>query len=114
MAQRLATIAARPAVSGISAPVYKSRRREERRPVYRHGRILLPGGGAADCMIVDVSENGARIQLDGAMSLPEMVTLKVVATGAAHRSRVVWRKENAAGLAFAVEPTRTFGCRGPG
>lgn len=111
MARRIATVASRPTAPDTPASVVKVRRQESRQPVFRHGRIVLSGGGTADCTIIDVSESGARIQLDGAKNIPELVTLKIIATGAARRARVMWRTENQAGLAFVVEPNRPFGSR---
>lgn len=112
MAQRLASIAAaRPISAAPQSAGAKSGRSEPRRAVYRHGRLVVAGGVEVDCVIVDVSENGARVQLDGASGLPEFVLLKTVVTGAVKRARVVWRSESAAGLSFRVDQKMTFAKR---
>ena len=109
IARRIASIAAARPV--LDAPPIESQcqRIEQRFPVYRPGRIALAGGAEIDCMIVDSSVNGARVQLRGAESLPDFVTLKVLSSGMKRRARVAWRRENAAGLSFRVEQATTFG-----
>lgn len=104
LAQRLASIAAAPpiAVEG------RCDRAEPRRSVYRQGRLIVAGGVELNCMIVDTSENGARVELDGAESLPDFVTLKIVMTGASRRARVIWRRGRSAGLSFRYD-RQTFG-----
>lgn len=112
LAQRIASIAARP-VAAIAPPAKPgSKRQDERRPVYRQGRLTVAGGVKIDCIIVDVSENGARVELDGAESLPDFVMLKVVMTGEIRRARVAWKRDTAAGLAFLIERKTGFGAAG--
>jgi hypothetical protein len=115
-AQRLAAIASKPAAAATglapSGIVGASlRKREPRTPVFRQARLNIAGGGAVQCVVVDISENGARIHLEGASGLPDMVTLTVLATGAVRRGRVVWRSDSAAGLSFRIETGRSFGAR---
>jgi len=110
MAQRIASIASAKPVAFISPPSKpESKRKEPRRAVYRHGRLTIAGGVKIDCIIVDVSEIGARVELDGASSLPEIVLLSTVMTGEKKRARVVWRRENTAGLSFLIESKSCFG-----
>lgn len=110
IAQRIAAIAAAKPVNS-QAPSAKSaaRRKEERRPVYRQGRIIIDRRARIECIIVDASPHGARVEFDGAFSLPEFVLLKVVITGETRRARVVWKRENAAGLSFLMERKFPFG-----
>jgi hypothetical protein len=112
IAQRLASItSARPISAPPQSAKAESGRCEPRRAVYRHGRLVVASGVEVDCIIVDVSENGARVQLGGATGLPEFVLLKTVVTGAVRRARVVWRSESAAGLSFRVDQKLTFAKR---
>ncbi|NWG91572.1 MAG: PilZ domain-containing protein [Parvularculaceae bacterium] len=112
IAQRLAAIAAaRPITLAPATASAASGRREPRRAVYRHGRLVVAGGVEVDCIIVDVSDNGARVQLPGATGLPEFVLLKTVVTGSVKRARVVWRSDSAAGLSFRVEQNLAFAKR---
>ena len=111
MARRLAalTSAKRPEAPP-PAPKKKDEeeRAEPRRGVYRPGKLIVTGGLDLDCMIVDLSANGARIHLDGADALPEFLTLRVILTGAMKRARVVWRRDKSAGLSFLMERSVGF------
>jgi len=55
---------------------------------------------AMDCMIRDLSEDGARIALSGTVALPEVVELDIPQRELRRRTRVVWRRHNEAGLCF--------------
>ena len=62
-----------------------------------------PGGIAPviDCVIVDVSEEGAAVAaLDGA-ALPDTFCLQVDRTHPVGEAKVVWRKGNAVGVRLA-------------
>lgn len=110
IAQRIASIAAAKPVITVAQPSKPSSKREDqRRAVYRHGRLTVAGGVKIDCIITDVSENGARVELDGAFALPEFVVLKVVMTGETKRARVVWKRDNSAGLSYVIERKSGFG-----
>lgn len=110
MAQRLASIAAaKPVLVVAPPPKAPPRRKETRQSVYRHGRLTVAGGVRLDCIIVDISPNGARVELDGASSLPDLLTLKIVMTGETRRARVAWKRDNSAGLTFLMEPQSQFG-----
>ncbi len=109
IAERISSIAAaRPVIAADPAPKPPSKKREHRRPVYRHGQLRIAGGVMVDCIIVDVSLNGARVELDSAFSLPEFVLLKTVMTGDRRRARVVWKSRNSAGLSFLMERKPNF------
>ena len=110
IAQRIASIAS---AKPLSVPPPPSRpcpkRSEDRRPVYRFGKLTIAGGVIRDCIVIDISANGARIELDGASGLPDYVLLKIVMTGEIRRARVAWRRENMAGLSFLTERKSSFG-----
>ena len=110
MAQRLASIAAaKPLLVVAPPPKAPPRRNEKRQAVYRFGRLTVAGGVRLDCIIADISPNGAKVELDGASSLPELLTLKVVMTGETRRARVAWKRDHSAGLSFVMEPNSQFG-----
>ncbi|MGD1015518.1 MAG: PilZ domain-containing protein [Roseiarcus sp.] len=80
--------------------------RDRRRGKRRATRLRAwadPGGTApvVDCMIVDVSEEGAAVApLDGA-ALPDAFHLQVDRTHPVGEAKVVWRKGNAVGVRLA-------------
>lgn len=83
-----------------------NKRSSERRNVYRFGRVVLPDRSMLNCIIKDISEGGAKVVLDGAITVPPRVLLKIDQTGENKRAYVVWQKDAEIGLQFVVdEPT---------
>jgi PilZ domain len=75
---------------------------------YRRAKSFLRGliydcrkRGAMDCMIRDLSEDGARIALSQAVALPEMIELDIPQRELRRRARVVWRRNDEVGLCFS-------------
>jgi hypothetical protein len=101
--QRIAAIAAARPLTVPTPKRHEEIRREQRKAVYRFGHLQLSDRSVLNCIVKDVSRNGARITLEGAISLPEMVILKIDLTGERRRARVAWQRDREAGLAFALE-----------
>jgi hypothetical protein len=57
--------------------------------------------GAMDCMIRDLSEDGARIALSDTVALPEVIELDIPQRELRRRARVVWRRKGEVGLCFS-------------
>jgi hypothetical protein len=80
------------------------------RRVKRRKRVQLPakiafGASAADCMIRDLTDSGARIHAPTVLGLPDQVFLLIVSEGLVVRTRRVWADFPAFGLRFLeVEP----------
>jgi hypothetical protein len=70
-----------------------------RRPVRKAGMIEFPGG-AFSCMVQDLSEAGAALDVPNSIGIPEHFTLKIIEQGGAVRCRSVWRTERQIGVAF--------------
>jgi hypothetical protein len=79
---------------------------------YRRAKSFLRGliydcrkRGAMDCMIRDLSEDGARIALSQTVALPEVIELDIPQRELRRRARVVWRRNDEVGLCFSqVDP----------
>lgn len=109
IASRVASIAAAKPVEPAPAPAAsRHQRSEDRDAVFRQGKVQIARGASLNCVIVDFSLNGARIELFGAESLPDHVMLRVISTGELKRAKVVWRRGNTAGLSFKVQPKPEF------
>lgn len=102
IADRLASIAAAKPVSAPPEVKPADARQASRRDVYRLARLVVAGGVSVNCLILDLSADGARIELDGAAGIPDYVILKTAATGETRRARVCWRSAKSAGLSFAL------------
>jgi PilZ domain len=76
----------------------------EKRNVGRH-RVLKAGtiefgGGAIDCMVRNMSNTGAALDVSSPIGIPEHFTLVFPADGLHMPCHVVWRKEKRIGVAF--------------
>lgn len=60
-------------------------------------------GKRQGCLLSDISETGARIDIDEAEAVPERFLLWLSANGSARRiCRVVWRKPHQIGVKFEL------------
>ncbi len=70
-----------------------------RHRVLKSGTIEF-GGGAIDCTVRNLSENGAALEVVSPVGIPERFDLVLVAEHIHRPCRVVWRKEKRIGVAF--------------
>jgi hypothetical protein len=68
-------------------------------------RVLKPGlvefdGGAINCMVRNLSNTGAALDLSSELEVPEHFTLVLPAEGRHIPCRIVWRKDRRIGIAF--------------
>lgn len=68
----------------------------------RYGAVLiLEGDAQRDCVLSDISDTGARIDVETADELPDCFTLLLSGNGAPRRKcRVVWRQPTQVGVNF--------------
>ena len=52
-------------------------RRVPRRRALKGASAVLPGGGIIDCVVKDISDTGARLQVANALSLTERFELRI-------------------------------------
>ena len=79
--------------------------RQHRERVFRSAKIFVSRAQGFPCIIRDISASGARVSLEGAVALPDMVVLKLDFGGAAKRARVVWQEKHEAGIEFLASPS---------
>ena len=65
-----------------------------------------------NCMICDVSQQGARIAVVRQNDIPDEFRLMLGGGGAHRRCRVVWRTEQQVGVAFFTEPQIAVAAKG--
>lgn len=83
---------------------HTERRREDRVSV-GHRRLQVDpcdGRQPIDCLVWDMSVNGARLTLSHNVPLPPEVS--VLIGNVTHRARVVWRKDPQIGVEFLHDP----------
>jgi hypothetical protein len=74
-------------------------RQAPRRRALKGASAVLPGGGIIDCVVKDLSDTGARLQVVNALSLPERFELHIPGAKSIQVT-VVWRKGRMIGVRF--------------
>lgn len=68
-----------------------------------HAVLVLDGEHVQGCTLSDISDTGARIDIETAEQLPDRFTLILSGNGAPQRQcRVVWRQPNQIGVNFEM------------
>jgi hypothetical protein len=75
------------------------RRATPRHRVLKRGTIAF-GGAGIDCMVRNLSPDGARIEVTSPFGLPENFTLVIETDQLLRRCHQVWSAERKIGLAF--------------
>jgi hypothetical protein len=79
----------------------KDRRKHKRRVVNYPAWIALDTDELQDCMVLDISEGGAKLDIKGDDNTPELFALVLSKQGSPRRAcRVVWRAVNQIGVQF--------------
>ncbi|ABE62345.1 PilZ domain-containing protein [Nitrobacter sp. NHB1] len=68
-------------------------------------RVLKAGtievhGGAIDCTVRNLSQDGAALDVASPVGIPDEFTLLMPADHKRHQCRVIWRKEKRIGVRF--------------
>jgi hypothetical protein len=75
--------------------------REPRKRALLAARIVFNNGSSTvDCQLRNISENGARLALFGAATLPEEFELRLPEQGYTRRVRVVWQRGTDIGVRY--------------
>lgn len=79
----------------------KDKRKSIRRPIRYSAWVILEGDALHGCVLADVSDNGARLDIDETKPIPDNFTLLLSMNGGARRKcRVIWRKPRQIGVFF--------------
>jgi PilZ domain len=67
-----------------------------------------------DCILRNLSESGAMLELDNVSTMPKEFSLTIPTRGKSYRAQMVWRQLGRAGLSFvnSEEQSRTAQMRG--
>jgi hypothetical protein len=77
------------------------RRQRARNKVFFGGvAAITKPGSTVDCVVRNISEHGACVELDSATKLPDEISLAIPRKGRSFLSRMIWRHANKVGLAF--------------
>ena len=79
----------------------RERREFQRRRTFLGGRLAFNNQyGAIDCLVRNMSQNGAKLVFEGTVLLPGEFDLMLPQKGERCRARVVWRQQDEAGVTF--------------
>ena|SRR5450830_521793 len=79
----------------------KDKRKSLRRPIRYTAWLMLEADRLHGCVLSNVSDTGARIDVEDAKTIPDYFLLLLSGNGSAQRKcRVVWRKPRQVGVIF--------------
>jgi hypothetical protein len=87
----------------------QDRRASARDKVLLGGRAEVDARAGMNCVVRNLSENGACVEVDGYARVPEEINLTIISKGRAYLARVIWREANRLGLAFRAMITDSGG-----
>ena len=76
------------------------KRASPRHRVLKQGTIAFRGGGGIDCMVRNISQSGARLEIESPVGLPDAFTLVIATDHFMRDCRAVWNVEKRVGVAF--------------
>lgn len=81
--------------------LFGRKQRALRRRINQQGWIALPGDFAARrCLVIDISDSGAKLQIDDPHFARSQFELRLSRTDAGRRCRVTWRRGSQVGVEF--------------
>lgn len=80
-------------------------RRQQPRDKVMFGAVAAVNeqGSTRDCVVRNISDQGARIEFGSTTGLPDTIRLRIAKKDRSFLARIVWLRDNAAGVAFAPE-----------
>jgi CheY-like chemotaxis protein len=84
-----------------ASPAIQERRRSVRRRVFKHGSIAIHGGvSRLPCVVRNISDGGARIELQSVLAVPDTFTLTMNDLGGPRLVRKRWQTNENVGVEF--------------
>ena len=83
----------------------QDRRANARDKVLFGARAEIDARSSMNCVVRNLSENGACVEVEGHARVPEEINLTIPRKGRSYLARVIWRQANRLGLAFRVMVT---------
>jgi len=103
--QRLKSLASVKSQTSAPMPMAKKppaakKDRETRQDAYKLGEIDCLDGEMLGCLLLDLSDTGARVKMNWATALPSLVRLSIPSAGIARNAKVCWQTGAESGLEF--------------
>jgi hypothetical protein len=77
----------------------ENKRNNNRHRILKAGSITFNGSGI-DCIIRNISETGAALEVESQIGIPPIFDLVIAADHFTQRCRVTWRREKRIGIVF--------------
>ena len=78
----------------------QDRRKSARSRVLKSAKLLLGTSSVIDCVLRNVTNSGARVQIANTVELPDMLNLTLDGGYSVRPCRVVWRSLSETGVEF--------------
>jgi hypothetical protein len=93
----------------VMSDVMSERRTQARTKSFLQGRLYFNHRrSSVDCVIRDLTANGARLKFSGAVATPDIVELHIPSKDETFRAHIIWRVGDELGLCFGnVEKAET-------
>ena len=76
-------------------------RRSARKRTLKSGTIVFNGGAAIDCLVRNVSDTGACLEIESPVGIPDSFTLVIKADNVRKPCQVAWLAARRMGVRFA-------------
>ncbi|MCR6732740.1 MAG: PilZ domain-containing protein [Afipia sp.] len=76
------------------------KRRVGRQRVLKPGTIVFKGSGSISCVVRNISDSGAALEVISPIGIPETFELHIQGEPLRRHAHVVWRKEKRIGITF--------------
>src|SRR5687767_10120629 len=84
----------------LDQPSMAEHRSDQRQRTYKGGRINAKGFPGTDCLIRNLSDKGARLEIDSALVTVDEFDLVILPEYLNRKCRVAWRKPKSIGVRF--------------
>lgn len=78
----------------------QERRENHRLRVLKGGQFLLRNSSVRDCVVRNLTDTGARIEIENTIELPELLTFRFNGDRSFRECRLAWRKFGSTGVEF--------------
>jgi hypothetical protein len=81
-------------------------RRQSARDKVLYGGVaeIGEGGTSSECVVRNISENGANLEFGNIVKLPKrQISLKIARKGRSFLAKIIWWRDNFVGVAFSPE-----------
>jgi hypothetical protein len=90
----------------IRSPAFHDRREFGRRATFKRAKICFPADIEHDCIVIDLSDGGARVRLLGTVEPPATFDLKIPGDDFIVTCEVAHRTDQSVGVKFVRSPRR--------